>query len=266
MSARSSAKRAIILAAGTGSRLLPLTELRPKPLVEVGGTPILFNALRCLRAIGVEEVTIVVGHRKDAIEYACGRQFDGVAVQYVESDCFGATGSAHSLWLAREYLLSGDCYVLEADIYFEEAALRRLAAHMADNVTAVASFDTAMEGSAVVLDELGSVAEYRLKQTAAGLLKIASPTYKTMNLSRFSRATSAELLLPALSGEIQSGKVGSYLEEILTRLVAEQGLIIEPVLCDGIRWYEIDTPEDLWRAEAIFAGIVGGTHCSRGSC
>lgn len=68
-------KRAVILAAGFGSRLRPLTDLRPKPLVEVNGVPILHNALRNLEAVGVEDVTIVVGYRKDAIQYACGSRF-----------------------------------------------------------------------------------------------------------------------------------------------------------------------------------------------
>ncbi|WP_157158168.1 NTP transferase domain-containing protein, partial [Bradyrhizobium genomosp. III] len=61
-------RRAIVLAAGLGSCLRPLTDLRPKPLVEVNGMPILHNALRNLEAIGVGEVTVV-----DAIQYACGR-------------------------------------------------------------------------------------------------------------------------------------------------------------------------------------------------
>lgn len=61
-------KKAVILAAGMGSRLRPLTDLRPKPLIEVNGTSILHNSLRNLAAIGVEEVIVVVGYRKDAIQ------------------------------------------------------------------------------------------------------------------------------------------------------------------------------------------------------
>ncbi|WP_349253144.1 sugar phosphate nucleotidyltransferase [Bradyrhizobium sp. CIAT3101] len=67
---------AIILAAGVGSRLRPLTEIRPKPLIEVLGIPILHNALRNLAALGVAETTVVVGYRKDDIMAACGDTFD----------------------------------------------------------------------------------------------------------------------------------------------------------------------------------------------
>ncbi len=123
--------RAIVLAAGLGSRLRPLTDLRPKPLVEVNGMPILHNALRNLEAIGVGEVTVVVGYRKDAIQYACGSRFGGVEINYVESTVFDRTGSAYSLWLAREVLLSGDCLLLEGDVFFEQDALRRLSGPVA---------------------------------------------------------------------------------------------------------------------------------------
>lgn len=68
-------KKAVTLAAGFGSHVRPLTGLRPKPLVDVNGTPILQDVLRSLEAVGVEEVTIVVGYRKVAVQYACGYRF-----------------------------------------------------------------------------------------------------------------------------------------------------------------------------------------------
>ncbi len=67
-----------------------------------------------LAAVGVEEVTIVVGYRKDAIKYACDRRFGPIEINYVDSSAFDRTGSAYSLWLARDTLLSGDCYHHEA--------------------------------------------------------------------------------------------------------------------------------------------------------
>nr|WP_276326856.1 phosphocholine cytidylyltransferase family protein [Bradyrhizobium valentinum] len=131
-------KKAVILAAGFGSRLRPLTDLRPKPLVEVNGTPILYNALRNLEAVGVKEVTIVVGYRKDDIQYACGSRFGELEIKYVESSVFDRTGSAYSLWLARDTLRSGNCFLLEGDVFFEENALRYLMVSQATDVAAVA--------------------------------------------------------------------------------------------------------------------------------
>ncbi|OLP62686.1 hemolysin activation protein [Xaviernesmea oryzae] len=245
-------KKAVILAAGFGSRLRPLTDLRPKPLVEVGGTPILFNALRNLQAVGVEDVTIVVGYRKDAIQYACGRRFGKLDITYVESSVYDKTGSAYSLWLAREALLKGDTYLLEGDVFFELDALRYLTLGDAANVAAVAPFDASMEGSAVVLADNGYIVEFRMKQTVANLDDGAPQLFKTMNLIRLSSADLRSKIVPYLDDLISAGAVTAYTEELFANLIAHRGLRLAAARCDALKWYEIDSQEDLRLAEAIF--------------
>ncbi|MDX8521782.1 phosphocholine cytidylyltransferase family protein [Mesorhizobium dulcispinae] len=246
-------KQAVILAAGFGSRLRPLTDLRPKPLVEVNGTPILHNALRNLEAVGVEEVTIVVGYRKDAIEYSCGRRFRSLEISYVESDVFDKTGSAYSLWLARHVFLTGDTYVLEGDVYFEPDALRRLATSQSQNAAAVAPFEASMEGSAVILNDHGHIAELRMGQTAENLTDGSAQLFKTMNLIRFSGEDLRTTIVPHLDDLMDAGAVKSYSEELLSQLVQQKELQIAAVRCDDLKWYEIDSEEDLLIAERVFA-------------
>ncbi|KRR11418.1 phosphocholine cytidylyltransferase family protein [Bradyrhizobium valentinum] len=247
-------KRAVILAAGVGSRLRPLTDLRPKPLVEVNGTPILHNALRNLEAVGVQEVTIVVGYRKDAIQYACGSRFGELEISYVESSVFDRTGSAYSLWLARDALLSGDCFLLEGDVFFETDALRYLMFSQATDVAAVAPFDELMEGSAVLLSDSGFISGFRIKQTAANLFADGPSLFKTMNLLRFSAPTLRSTIVPALNDIIGSGATQAYTEELLAYLVERRGLQLAAARCNDLRWYEIDSTEDLRIAERIFTG------------
>ncbi|MCP3417880.1 phosphocholine cytidylyltransferase family protein [Bradyrhizobium brasilense] len=249
-------RKAVILAAGVGSRLRPLTDLRPKPLVEVNGTPILHNALRNLDAVGVEDVTIVVGYRKDAIQYACGNRFGELEINYVESSVFDRTGSAYSLWLARDALLSGDCFLLEGDVFFEEDALRHLMTSQATDVAAVAPFDESMEGSAVLLSEGGLITSFRMKQTAADLVADRPRLFKTMNLLRFSSSTLRTTIVPALDNIIGSGATRAYTEEVLADLVERGCLGLAAARCDDLRWYEIDSTEDLLIAERIFAGAL----------
>ncbi|KRQ07669.1 hemolysin activation protein [Bradyrhizobium pachyrhizi] len=249
-------RRAVVLAAGIGSRLRPQTDLRPKPLVEVNGTPILHNALRNLHAVGIGEVTIVVGYRKDAIQYACGNRFGGVDIDYVESTEFDRTGSAYSLWLARDALLSGDCLLLEGDVFFEQDALRRLISSASD-MTAVAPFDEWMEGSAVLLSDNGLITGFRMKQTAADIVPSGPQLFKTMNLLRFSGATLKETVVPALNEIIGSGSRQAYTEELLGYLVERRGLQLTAARCDDLKWCEIDTIEDLHIAERIFSPAHG---------
>ncbi|BAB52257.1 hypothetical protein MesoLjLc_69860 [Mesorhizobium sp. L-8-10] len=246
-------RKAVILAAGFGSRLRPLTDLCPKPLVEVNGTPILYNALWNLQTVGVEEVTIVVGYRKDAIRHACGERFGRLEINYVESSVFDKTGSAYSLWLARDTLLSGDCYLLEGDVFFEEDALRHLIRVEAANAAAVAPFDPSMEGSAVVLSSNGFISEVRLKQTAANLVSGTPVLFKMMNLIRFSGAELQTAIVPVLHDLIGSGAIKAYTEELLAHLIEQRGLQLAAARCDDLRWYEIDSEQDLRVAERIFA-------------
>ncbi|WP_082656160.1 phosphocholine cytidylyltransferase family protein [Bradyrhizobium valentinum] len=245
-------KKAVILAADFGSRLRPLTDLRPKPLVEVNGTPILHNALRNLQSVGVEEVTIVVGYRKDAIQYACGNRFGELEINYVESSVFDRTGSAYSLWLARDALLSGDCFLLEGDVFFEEDALRYPMISQATDVAAVAPFNESMEGSAVLSDG-GLITSFRMKQTAANLLADSPRLFKTINLLRLSATTLRATIVPALDDIIGSGATQAYTEELLANLVERRGLRLAAARCDDLRWYEIDSG-----AVAGVVGIEGG--------
>ncbi|WP_392712534.1 sugar phosphate nucleotidyltransferase [Rhizobium ruizarguesonis] len=244
--------KAVILAAGFGSRLRPLTDLRPKPLIEVNGTPILYNALRNLEAVGVREATIVVGYRKDAIQYACGHRFGGVEINYVESAVFDRTGSAFSLWLARETLLRGDCYIIEGDVFFETAAVTGLKEGGPANVAAVAPFEASMEGSAVVLSHDGFLSEIRLKQSAKNLAAPEQQLFKTLNLMSFCGQDLRSKIVPALVDLIGSGEVKAYTEELLAHLIARRGLRVAAVRCDDLKWYEIDSQEDLRVAEEIF--------------
>lgn len=245
-------RKAVILAAGVGSRLRPLTDLRPKPLVEVNGTRILFNALRNLDIAGVKDVTIVVGYRKDAIQYACGQRFGTLEINYLETPAFERTGSAYSLWLARDSLLSGDCYLLEGDVFFEEDVLRCLMGEAPD-AAAVAPFTEIMQGSAVFLSDSGLISAFRMKQTSASRPADRPPLFKTLNVMRFAASTLRTMIVPALNEIIGSGATRAYTEELLAYLIEQRGLQLAAARCDGLKWYEIDTPVDLQIAETIFA-------------
>ncbi|MCG8597076.1 MAG: phosphocholine cytidylyltransferase family protein [Kiloniellales bacterium] len=247
-------QKAVILAAGLGSRLRPLTDRRPKPLVEVHGVPILHNALSHLANIGVREATIVVGYRKEEIERSCGLNFAGIEITYAESSIYDRSGSAYSLWLARDSLLRGDALLLEGDVFFEETALWRLNGQGADDVAAVAPFEETMSGSAVTLSAEGDVAEIRLKQSALDLAEEGGPRlFKTLNLFRFSGEALRRVVVPALDELIASGAIDAYVEQLLARLLQRQDLQLGAARCDCLKWYEIDSEADLRVAETIFA-------------
>lgn len=254
MATATAPRQAVILAAGLGSRLRPMTDTQAKPMVEVHGMPIIHNALHHLAAVGVEQATIVVGYRKETIKQSCGRNFAGIEITYTESSVFDRTGSAYSLWLARDTLLRADTFLIEGDVFFERAALDRLMSRRAENVAAVAPFDETMEGSAVLLSDTGDIVEVRTRQTADDLRRNTGPTlFKTMNLLRLAAGTLRDIVVPALDELVNDAETNVYTEQLLGRLIRDRGFKLGAARCDELRWYEIDSVADLQIAERIFA-------------
>ncbi|MDE5445204.1 NTP transferase domain-containing protein [Bradyrhizobium sp. CSA207] len=246
--------RAVILAAGMGSRLRPYTEFVPKPLVEVNGTAMLHNALHQLSELGAREATIVVGYREEAIEQSCGHRFEEVDIEYVHNPIFDRTGSAYSLWLARNTMLAGDTVFLEGDVFFEREVLERTLRTVSStqqSVAAVAAFNAAMSGSAVELADDGSVVTFAMNQTPVEAR--ARGLFKTINLTRFSADASREQLVPALHRAVKSGHRTAYVEQILALLVEKRELQLSAADCSDTLWFEIDSEDDLRLAEKIFA-------------
>ena len=120
------ATRAVILAAGMSSRLRPLTEDKPKCLLQMGPKTILDWQLESLISIGVTEIVMVVGYRREMIESHIERNFPQLKVNYVLNPDYAKTNTLFSLKLALE-AYHGDFYYLNADVVFEEEILKRLA-------------------------------------------------------------------------------------------------------------------------------------------
>ncbi|WP_281194755.1 UTP--glucose-1-phosphate uridylyltransferase AglF [Halorubrum sp. F4] len=94
--------QAVVLAAGEGTRLRPLTEEKPKGMVEVAGKPILTHCFEQLAELGADELYVVVGYRKEAIIEYYGDEFEGVPITY--SHQREQLGLAHALLTVEEHI------------------------------------------------------------------------------------------------------------------------------------------------------------------
>lgn len=103
--------RAIILAAGMGTRLRPLTDSIPKGLVEVNGIPMVERQVKFLMEKGIDDIIIVTGYMKEKFEYFATKY----GVKLIHNDKYDIYNNLYTMYLVREYLR--DCYVLECDIY-----------------------------------------------------------------------------------------------------------------------------------------------------
>jgi CTP:phosphocholine cytidylyltransferase-like protein len=103
--------RAILLAAGMGTRLRPLTLTTPKSLTVVNGKPMLEKQVEYLQEIGVEEIIVVTGYLAEKFEYL--KEKYGVTL--VHNDKYDVYNNIYTMYLVREYL--HDTYVIDADVY-----------------------------------------------------------------------------------------------------------------------------------------------------
>jgi histidinol-phosphate/aromatic aminotransferase/cobyric acid decarboxylase-like protein/choline kinase len=250
---------AIILAAGAGRRLRPLTDRLPKTLVEVNGTPILENALRNLAAVGIHDAVVATGAHRDAITRRYGDQFAGVRIHYVHNPLFADTNNIVSLALALP-AVAGDVLLLEGDVFFESALLRRLLNQTAGCVAAVDEYRRGMSGTAVTVDDpdrfrqtgFATVERVVLGRDQGGGFDRRS-AFKTVNLYRFGADFIRSHLRPHLSAYLSAGASDQYYELALAAVALAGRRELTAVHVGDLAWGEIDDAADLEEANYRFA-------------
>lgn len=243
-------KTAILLAAGIGNRLSPLTDTIPKCLVSVNEVPIIQNALTNLAECGITHTVIVVGYLMEKIKEAIGNELCGMKISYIESDSYRTTNNIYSLWLAREYL-SKNVLLLEADIFFEKELINRLLNSPGENLMAVVPYQSWMSGTVVRInnnDKVKSIIDSKNQDQSFDY----NGCYKTANVYRLSSDFLCRYFLPLLDLTIKNGNTNSYYEFILTELCSRNELSMNVIYCGDLKCIEIDNLNDLIKAQYLF--------------
>ncbi len=145
--------KAIILAAGTASRLRPLTANTPKCLLKVGQRTLLGRSMDALIAAGIHEFVIVTGYLHEQIETFVRQTYgESISVRFIHNKDFETTNNIYSLWLARPEADGEEVLLLDSDLLYDGEIVKRILQDSRDNVLTLIRHELGEEEMKVVID------------------------------------------------------------------------------------------------------------------
>jgi histidinol-phosphate aminotransferase len=239
--------RAIVLAAGTGSRLSEGADALPKPLRVVGGVPLLLRVLRTLESAGIEEAVVITGFQGDLVRRTLAAESDlGIALTFVDNPHFDKKNGV-SLLCAAEYV-DQECLLTMSDhLYSPELVRRLLGAYVPEGSCALA-VDYDIERCFDLDDATKVGVEHgKIKRIAKEL-----ESYDALDTGvfRIGPALIAELAaVEAVNGDCSLSDGVQALSRSGRFLATDVG---------DVRWIDVDTPQALACAEAMLR-VFGDT-------
>lgn len=234
---------ALLLAAGIGSRLYPLTRNEPKCLTIVNAMSILERLIFGLNQQGFKRLVVVTGYLENRIRDFLGNQAGDITIDYIFSPLYKTTNNIYSLWMARK-IINEPFLLLESDLVFDESLLDAM---LYPDRIAVAKMQPWMNGTCVTINKSQQVKIF----LAGNADSFGEIKYKTVNIYSIS-LTSWHCIVKKLDQHISDGKVNDYYETVFAEMIADGSLSFKIVSFDGKPWCEIDTIEDLAKAEELF--------------
>ena len=233
--------KALILAAGFGSRLAPITDTCPKSLVPVNGKPILMKQIENLLENGVNDITIVSGYKAEILEKAVHDKYPQIKI--INSVDYATTNNMYSAYLAKDEMAGKAFLMMNADVFFDASVITELLACKAENAI-VTDIGTYYEESMKVVEKDGRLVEIAKTITKEDALGASIDVYK------FS-AAGGKAFFDKCADYIENKKeLKKWSEVALNDILSEVEFSACPL--KG-RWLEIDNHDDLAAAEKLFS-------------
>jgi choline kinase len=237
-------KRAIILSAGQGSRLLPLTQDQPKCLIPFSGKPLIEWQIASLVANGIDDIAVVTGFRTEKVEAALAA-IPGVRARTLFNPFFKVADNLGSCWIARGEM-DRDFIILNGDTLVSPEIVAKLIAGSSEGITVTVDIKDAYDAD-----------DMKVRREGGRLMAIGKRlTAKESNAESIGmlafRGDGPRLFLDKVEAMMRTpeGVQNWYLKAI--NAIASEA-VVGTVSIEGMEWAEVDFPADVEAATALTA-------------
>ena len=232
--------KAVLLAAGLGTRLRPITNNVPKCMVAVNGIPIIEKQIKNLVENGVMDINVVAGYKREVLKEFLNKNYPFVNV--IENDIYDTTNNMYSLYMTMKYVKGGEFLLMNSDVFFDSNIIEGLLVSKEANMVAC-EYGCYIEESMKITVNDGVITHISKKITPEEAYATSIDVYKI--------GTEAGNNLFDMTVDIierQKNK-NSWTEVALDEIFSITEF--NPYKIQG-RWFEIDNHEDLAAAEELF--------------
>jgi len=242
--------KAVILLAGMGNRMQPLTNDTPKSLLPIGDSNTLEHMIRKLMKCEIRSFVIVCGHMQEEIRRYVARTFPLLESAFVTNEKYKTTNTGYSLMLAKDHLQGESFIKLDGDVIFEEEILRLVVeADSASSYVCVDSSGVDDEVIKVQCDANGTVARIGKE------LPVSSAAGESIGVERIDERSNAALFA-ALEQMMEEVANHQLYYEVAYDAIIQAGEPFKTLDITGLRWVEIDTLSDYRLAQEYFGHPV----------
>ena len=245
--------KAIILAAGTASRLRPLTLHTPKCLLKVGERTLLQRSMDALIQNGIRQFVIVTGYLHEKIEDFVRQTYgDSISVCFIHNKDYETTNNIYSLWLARPEAEGQEVLLLDSDLLYDAKIVERVLADKHDNVLTLIRHELGEEEMKVVMDADGAITE--ISKTCNPALAAG----ESLGIERMGKAYTTALYRELEVMMNEEHLENTFYELAFLRLIAKGSTLTSPSAVDlrfsvldvtDLFSCELDTVEDFENAK-----------------
>ncbi|MEM2466582.1 MAG: phosphocholine cytidylyltransferase family protein [Candidatus Bathyarchaeia archaeon] len=233
----------IILSAGIGSRLRPLTFKKPKSLLEVGGLPIIDHQILSFAKCGIKRFHVVVGYKATMLMKHLSKSFSYPDFEflYIYNPRYIETNTAYSLWLASSLFVSAPTFIVNGDLLINAETVMRM---LKSNVSCIGYRKHKCGEEEVKL----RLMEDRVFEIGKGLCALKADG-EYVGIAMFDRKVGGFFRV-ALDEVVKSGGVDMYYDDVIQKLVSQ--FYIKGVDLTDLPVMEIDTIEELEEANVLY--------------